>query len=125
MAGSSAQKLGTFCESGPTGAGTRPLSVYRAVESLPVDTATCFHHTDRPTGRSCTRCGRPACADCLRDAPVGSHCFECIRADRPPARQRLRMWNAAAGPLVTKVLIAVNVVAFVLTSADGALQTQL
>jgi len=35
------------------------------------------------------------------------------------------MWNAAAGPLVTKVLIAVNVVAFVLTSADGALQTQL
>jgi membrane associated rhomboid family serine protease len=35
------------------------------------------------------------------------------------------MWNAAAGPLATKVLIAVNVVVFVLTSADGKLQTQL
>lgn len=37
----------------------------------------------------------------------------------------MRQWNAAAGPLATKALIAVNVVVFVLTSADGKLQTQL
>lgn len=91
-----------------------------------IDTlTTCFHHTNRPTGRSCTRCGRPACPDCLRDAPVGSHCFECIRAARAPARQRLRSWNAAAGPVATKALIAINVVVFVLASADAKLQTQL
>lgn len=37
----------------------------------------------------------------------------------------MRRWNAAAGPLATKVLIAVNVVVFVFTSADSKLQTQL
>ncbi|MBV8159704.1 MAG: rhomboid family intramembrane serine protease, partial [Acidimicrobiia bacterium] len=96
-------------------------------------TTTCFHHPNRETGRSCTRCGRPACSECLHDAPVGAHCFECIRAARPPTRQRLRRWNAAQGPLATKVLIAVNVVVFLVTSVSGVqaagrggdLQTQL
>ena len=31
-------------------------------------------------------------------------------AARPPARQRLRRWNATAGPVATKILIAINVV---------------
>ena len=75
-------------------------------------TTTCFHHTDRETGRACTRCGRPACAECLHDAPVGSHCWECIRAARPPLAQRARRWNATVGPLATKVLIALNVAVF-------------
>jgi membrane associated rhomboid family serine protease len=79
------------------------------------ETTTCFHHKDRETGRSCTRCGRPACPDCLHQAAVGSHCFECIRAARPPTKERLRRWNATAGPLVTKVLIGINLVVFVLT----------
>lgn len=83
--------------------------------------ATCFHHTDRETGRACTRCERPACLQCLHDAPVGSHCWECIRAARPPARERARRWNAAAGPLVTKTLIAANLVVFVLTTIQGGL----
>ena len=95
----------------------------RALESRTVgriDTVTrCFHHTDRETGRSCTRCGRPACPECLHEAPVGSHCFECIRAARPPTRERVRRWNAAAGPLATKVLIAINVVVY-LATATGA-----
>src|SRR5437764_7396050 len=83
----------------------------------PIETVTtCFHHPDRETGRSCTRCGRPACSECLHDAPVGAHCFECIRAARPPARQRFRRWNATAGPVATKTLIAINVVVFLLTA---------
>jgi membrane associated rhomboid family serine protease len=81
---------------------------------------TCFHHKDRETGRACTRCGRPACVECLHDAPVGSHCFECIRAARPPARERARRWNAAAGVVATKVLIATNVLAYVLIAASAA-----
>ena len=83
--------------------------------------ATCFHHKDRETGRACTRCGRPACLECLHDAPVGSHCWECIKAARPPTRERVRRWNATAGPLVTKVLIAVNLVLFVLTTLEAGL----
>ena len=80
---------------------------------------TCFHHTDRETGRSCTRCGRPACSECLHDAPVGAHCWECIRAARPPRGERLRRWNATAGPLATKLLIALNVLVFLVTAAGG------
>ncbi|MBV8295753.1 MAG: rhomboid family intramembrane serine protease [Acidimicrobiia bacterium] len=50
---------------------------------------------------------------------MGAHCVECIRAARPPTRQRVRRWNATAGPLATKVLIAVNVAVFVATSVGG------
>lgn len=82
-------------------------------------TSTCFHHRDRPTGRSCTRCGRYACPDCLRDAAVGSHCFECVRAARPPAAVRRKQWQAQAGPFVTKAIIAVNVLVFLLTSTSS------
>jgi membrane associated rhomboid family serine protease len=81
--------------------------------------ATCFHHTDRETGRSCTRCGRPACSECLREAPVGSHCWECVKAAQPPTRERLRLWNARSSGLVTRTLIAINVAVFVLTSIGG------
>ena len=84
-----------------------------------IPTATCFHHTDRETGRSCTRCGRPACSDCLREAPVGAHCWECVKAAQPPARERLRRWNAQSAALVTRTLIAINVAVFVLTSIGG------
>jgi membrane associated rhomboid family serine protease len=81
-------------------------------------TRTCFHHTDRETGRTCTRCDRPACSECLHDAPVGSHCWECIRAARPPTQERIRRWNATQGLLATKVLIAINAVVFLLTSTQ-------
>ena len=83
--------------------------------------ATCFHHRDRETGRACTRCERPACVDCLHEAPVGSHCWECIKAARPPTRERVRRWNATAGLLVTKALIGINLAVFVLTALQGGL----
>src|SRR3954471_16419465 len=124
MASSSAQKLGTFCDAQRFGGGMRLMSESgarpergpRPVESCTVETTTCFHHTDRPTGRACTRCGRPACPDCLREAAVGSHCFECVRAARPPAAQRVRQRAAGAGAVVTKALVALNGAVFLLTS---------
>ena len=88
---------------------------------MAVETTTCFHHRDRPTGRACTRCGRPACPECLREAPVGSHCFECVRAAQPPAAQRRRE-AAAVGrvdPVVTKFIVALNVAVFLLTALGG------
>ncbi len=89
------------------------------------ETQTCFHHKDRETGRSCTRCGRPACPDCLHPAAVGSHCFECIRAARPPAKERLRRWNATAGPLVSQVLLALNVGVYLLMLVSKRVQPEL
>ena len=40
-----------------------------------------------------------------------------MRAARPPARQRVRRWNATAGPLATKVLIGLNAVTYLATAA--------
>jgi len=84
---------------------------------LAVDATTCFHHRDRPTGRTCTRCGRPACPTCLRDAPVGAHCFECVKAGQLPkdVQRRQRAAAARSGPVVTKAIIILNVAVFVLT----------
>jgi len=81
--------------------------------------ATCFHHPDRETGRSCTRCGRPACPDCLQQASVGSQCFECVREGQPPQSERLRRKWRAAELLGAKTLIGLNVVAFIAMSASG------
>jgi membrane associated rhomboid family serine protease len=50
---------------------------------------------------------------------VGAHCWECIRAARPPTGERVRRWNAAAGALATRSIIAVNVAVFVLTALTG------
>ena len=55
--------------------------------SLPAPTLPrCYRHPDRETGRSCTRCGRPCCSDCLQAVSVGSQCPECLREARPDAR---------------------------------------
>lgn len=78
------------------------------------DAATCFRHPDRETGRKCTRCGRPACSECLVQATVGSHCVECAKASRPDLSTRARFWNARQPALATLVLIGLNVAVFVL-----------
>jgi Zn-dependent protease len=47
---------------------------------------TCTFHADRETLLGCSRCGRSACPECLRDAPVGQHCLACVEglpADEP------------------------------------------
>src|SRR6478736_4802241 len=75
-------------------------------------TATCFRHPGREAGRRCTRCGRPACSECLVQAAVGSHCLECAKADRPNVQTRARYWNARQPALVTYTIIAINLVVF-------------
>ena len=72
----------------------------------------CYRHLDREVGRRCTRCGRPACSDCLVQAAVGSHCLECAKASRPDVRTRARHWNARQPAIVTTTLIALNVLVF-------------
>ncbi len=74
---------------------------------------TCFRHPKRDAGRRCTRCGRPACSECLVQASVGSHCVECAKAARPSVATRARFWNARQPAMVSMVLIAINVAIFV------------
>jgi membrane associated rhomboid family serine protease len=79
----------------------------------PAAPAKCYRHPDREAGRRCTRCGRPACASCLVQATVGSHCLECAKEAKPDARTKMTFWNARQPALVTTILIAINVAVFV------------
>ncbi|MGV9297152.1 rhomboid family intramembrane serine protease [Amycolatopsis sp. NPDC003676] len=88
----------------------------------------CWWHPNRPTGLSCARCGRPACPDCLREAPVGFQCTDCVQTGAQQQKQQQRQYRDAgmgsrtiAGArlsnsyVVTATLIAVNVVIFFVT----------
>ena len=85
----------------------------------PPPAQACYRHPDRLTGRACTRCGRPSCADCLTPAAVGSLCPECLRSGRAPVAQRLRFWSAGQFDAVTKALVAVNVAVFAVAAIWG------
>ncbi len=80
-------------------------------------TAVCVRHPDRPTGLACTRCGRPACPECLRSAVVGQHCVDCVRADQRSAPQVRTVAGAPvpAQPIATYALIALNTLVFAIT----------
>ena len=77
--------------------------------------AHCYRHPDRETGRSCTRCGKPACGDCLVQVSIGSQCVDCIKAARPDVKTRAKFWNARQPTLVTYTLIAINVAVYLWT----------
>jgi membrane associated rhomboid family serine protease len=91
----------------------------------------CYRHPMRETGVSCSNCGRPICHECMIPAPVGFRCPECVREQRaadPRARVVTRgqirsRWGAggiAAGGLsVTKVLVALNVIVFLVEILTG------
>lgn len=77
---------------------------------------TCYRHPNREAGRRCTRCGKPACGECLVQAAVGSHCIDCARAARPDVKTRARYWQARQPAMVTMGIIAINVLVFVYTT---------
>src|SRR6516162_5931710 len=72
---------------------------------------TCYRHAGRETYLSCTRCGRPACPECLRSAPVGQQCVECIKEGGRTVRRPSGVFGgrAVSGAVVTYTLIALNV----------------
>jgi len=73
---------------------------------------TCYRHAGRETYLSCTRCGRPACPECLRSAPVGQQCVECIKEGDRTVRRPSGVFGGrvASGAVVTYTLVALNVV---------------
>lgn len=82
----------------------------------PTDTSVCVRHPDRPTGLRCTRCDRPACPACLREASVGMQCVDCVSAGASTVRRGRPL---RSGPVVVPALIAANVLVFVLTVIDA------
>lgn len=78
----------------------------------------CVRHPDRATGLTCTRCGRPACPECLREASVGHQCVDCVAQAGREVRRGVTVAGAAPGarPAVATALIAVNVAVFAWTA---------
>lgn len=79
---------------------------------MPTEVTTCYRHPGVRAGVSCQRCDRPICPQCMVQASVGFHCPECTKT----GRQRVYRGPAALAPsrpIVTQVLIGINVVVYV------------
>src|SRR5215212_9194486 len=89
--------------------------------SLPVP--YCYRHPNRETFVSCSECGRPICAECMTAAPVGQRCPEHSGKQQGARRVSTGIRRGAfegVGALVTKALVALNVLVYVITASQGA-----
>jgi membrane associated rhomboid family serine protease len=99
-----------------------------SVPGTPQATPTCYRHPDRATYIRCTRCDRPICPECMRDAAVGHQCAECVAAGAKSVRQPKTSFGGreyGAKPVITYTLIAINVVMFVLETVSRGLKSEL
>ncbi|MGA5817060.1 rhomboid family intramembrane serine protease [Kitasatospora sp. NPDC094028] len=79
----------------------------------------CHRHPETATGVSCTRCERPVCPRCMVPAAVGFQCPECVGAGHSGARRATTRFGGvptADGALVTKLLVGINLVVWVLAA---------
>src|SRR3954454_10157917 len=83
---------------------------------------TCYRHPERESHIRCVRCERPICPDCMVSAPVGFQCPDCVRQAGATSRQARTLSGGAIHgdpALITKILVAVNILVFVIDSALG------
>src|SRR5690349_4926673 len=75
---------------------------------------TCYRHPKVESHVRCTRCDRYICPDCMREAAVGHQCVECVKEGARSVRQARTVFGGriAAVPVVTYVLIGLNVLAY-------------
>ncbi|MGC4880085.1 rhomboid family intramembrane serine protease [Micromonospora sp. DT43] len=87
----------------------------------PPTTPVCYRHPGRETYIRCTRCNRPICPECMREASVGHQCPECVNEGRRtvrPARTAFGGGTAGRHGYVTKGIIALNVLVMLLSIAS-------
>lgn len=76
----------------------------------------------------CSRCDRRICPDCMVEAAVGFHCPDCVREGNKGVRQARTVFGGRVDGdpgWVSKVLIGINLVAFVLEYAAPGFKTRL
>lgn len=77
--------------------------------------SVCPRHPDREAYVRCQRCGRPACPECQRPAPVGIQCVDCVREAARTSRQGQTVFGGRVTdgrPVVTYSLIGICVAVF-------------
>lgn len=82
----------------------------------------CPRHPDRESYVRCQRCGRPVCPQCQRPAAVGVHCVDCVRESAAGGREARTTFGGRPGdgrPVVTWVIIGLNVLAYLAQRASG------
>lgn len=101
----------------PPGPGTTPST----------EIPTCYRHPGRETYVSCVRCGRHACPDCLRSAAVGQQCVECVHEGNRGTRRATTVFGGrpAASAVVTWVLVAINVLLYLIVLSDPSVGNDL
>jgi len=80
---------------------------------------SCYRHPDRETGVSCSNCGKPICPECMTPTPVGMRCPECAR-ERTKVTSGVGQASLSSTAPATFVLIALNVVAFLIEIVGGS-----
>ncbi|WP_329105989.1 rhomboid family intramembrane serine protease [Micromonospora sp. NBC_01699] len=91
-------------------------------ESPQTTAPVCYRHPGRETWVRCTRCDRPICPDCMREASVGHQCPECVaegRRGQRPARTVFGGGAAGRAGYVTKTLIGFNVLLMLISIASA------
>lgn len=84
--------------------------------------SSCYRHPGRETGVRCTRCDRPICPQCMIPASVGFQCPECVSEGRKSVRPARTMYGGTVrrgGLDITRVLIGINVLVFLVTLSGG------
>lgn len=79
----------------------------------PVASPSCYLHPDRTALLRCSRCEQPICGEDAIEAPVGYQCTRCAQGGQPVRR----MVDVVQHAPVTRVLVGVIAVLFVVTSA--------
>jgi membrane associated rhomboid family serine protease len=85
-------------------------------------TSVCYRHPKNETAVACSNCGRPICTECMVFAAVGIKCPECAGqpAGMKKAKTRARTSaGLATGALVTKGLIGISVLVYLLQIAQA------
>ena len=86
---------------------------------MTLPTVTCYRHHDRRAGVTCQRCDRPICPDCMTPTSVGMRCPECMRQRTKVVRNPTGTPGQFSAFPATMVLIAINVVVFLVEIANG------
>lgn len=77
----------------------------------------CVRHPDRVAGVRCQRCEQPICPTCMRQASVGFQCPDCVSARPQRVVTSSQLFRGHGEVVVGKVIIAANVVVFVVMTA--------